>query len=68
LAQLVIDNQQLDGLQAAKGWSITELAAAIGVSVTEVYRVRQGCRPGNKFLAGLLRASGATFPYCDLVI
>jgi transcriptional regulator with XRE-family HTH domain len=68
LAQLVIDNQQLDRLQTDKKWSNTELAAAIGVSVTEVYRVRQGRRPGNKFLAGLARASGLTIPYCDLVV
>jgi len=37
--------------------SLTELARAMGISVSQVYRVRQGKRPINeRFITGTLRA------------
>jgi transcriptional regulator with XRE-family HTH domain len=37
--------------------SLTEMAKAMGISVSQVYRVRQGKRPiGEKFIIGTMKA------------
>ena len=69
MAQIVINVPALDQLQRDRGWTSTQLAAAIGVSVSEVWRVKNGGgQPGNRFIAGLIKLSGKQMPFCDLVI
>ena len=68
MATLTLNLVALEQLQKQKGWSDTELAAALGVSVTQVWRVKNGGQPGNRFIAGLIKLSGKQMPFCDLVI
>jgi len=44
-------------LYSGKYTNLSELARAMGISVSEIYRVRQGKRPINeKFISGAIKA------------
>jgi len=44
-------------LYPGKYTNLTELAQAMGISVSQIYRVRQGKRPINeKFITGIMKA------------
>ena len=44
-------------LRSGKYTNLSELARVIGISVSEIYRVRQGTRPiSQKFISGAIKA------------
>jgi len=48
-------------LYPGKYTNLTELAQAMGISVSQIYRVRQGKRPINeKFITGIMKAYSRT--------
>ncbi|MBO7744164.1 MULTISPECIES: helix-turn-helix domain-containing protein [Paenibacillus] len=59
--RLNLNIETIRQIMEQKGWDEKKLAAEIGVSRTQVYRVFRGQRaPGNEFIAGLISVFKST--------
>ena len=65
LPTLRVNVQQLEAFRRSRGWSITMLAAQLGISETEVRNLAQWkTSPGPRVVARLSLLSGQPVPFC----
>lgn len=67
MARLQLDVEQLDKFRRSKGWSRAELARQMEIEGNTLFKLMRGERNvGEKVIAGLLKISGQTVPFCEI--